>query len=130
MDIGLDLREHGGADAFLRNCPARMVLNLVADKWTLLAIAALEAGTLRYGELHRRLDGISPKMLSQTLRSLERHGLLVRTQHMTIPPKVEYRLTPLGESLRTPLAQLKAWTEAHTPEITQAMAAFDACSTD
>ena len=130
MYTGLDLREYGGADAFLKDCPARTVLNLVADKWTLLTIAALGAGTLRYGELRRRLDGISPKMLSQTLRSLERHGLLTRTQYLTIPPQVDYQLTPLGESVRAPLSRIKAWAEENSPEIIQAMTSFDARGTE
>lgn len=126
MDSSFDLRQYGGVDAYLRDCPARQVLSLVADKWTLLVVAALgTAGTLRYGELRRRLDGISPKMLSQTLRTLERHGLLVRTQYPTIPPQVEYTLTPLARNLRTLLAAVKGWAEEHTGQIMQAKEEFD-----
>ncbi|MGX1811966.1 winged helix-turn-helix transcriptional regulator [Nocardia sp. NPDC055321] len=125
MDTTLDLRDFGGANAYLRDCPARMVLNLIADKWALLVIAALGGGTLRYGELRRRLEGISPKMLSQTLRSLERSGLLTRTQHPTIPPRVEYTLTSLGESLRTPTEAFKNWAEQNVAQILAAQDQFD-----
>jgi DNA-binding HxlR family transcriptional regulator len=125
MDTSLDLREYGGADAYLRGCPARMVLDLITDKWPLLVVSALGAGTLRYGELRRRLDGISPKMLSQTLRALERHGLIARAQYPTIPPQVEYSLTALGDSLRIPLAAVKAWAETHAAEIAHARKEFD-----
>lgn len=125
MDSALDLREHGGADAYLRDCPSRMVLDLVANKWTTLTVHALSAGRLRHGELRRRLEGVSPKMLSQTLRALERHGLITRTQYPTIPPKVDYELTELGASLRAPMATLKAWAEAHAHTMTDARTSYD-----
>lgn len=125
MDTALDLREHGGADAYFRDCPSRMVLDLLANKWTMLAISALGAGRLRHGELRRRLDGISPKMLSQTLRTLERHGLISRTQYPTIPPQVDYELTGLGESVRGPMHTIKAWAEAHAIDLTDARRAYD-----
>jgi len=125
MDTALDLREHGGADAYFRDCPSRMVLDLLANKWTMLAISALGAGRLRHGELRRRLDGVSPKMLSQTLRTLERHGLISRTQYPTIPPQVDYQLTALGESVRAPMASVKAWAEEHADELTDARRTYD-----
>ncbi len=123
----LDLRQHaGGLDAYLRLCPSRNVLDSISDKWTTLALSALGAGTLRYGELKRRLDGISPKMLSQTLRHLERDGLVERTQYPTIPPRVTYELTELGRRLSDLMSQIKAWSETHYPEIEVARAAYDA----
>lgn len=80
MDTGFDLRKHGGVDVFLRDCPTRAVLELIAGKWTMLVLVALEDGRpMRFAELRRRLDGVTPKMLTQTLRSLEREGLLTRS---------------------------------------------------
>jgi DNA-binding HxlR family transcriptional regulator len=125
MDSTTELRKQSDFDAYLRDCPAFQVLNLVADKWTLLVVGALDSGTLRYGQLSRRLDGISPKMLSQTLRKLERHGLLVRTQYPTIPPQVEYTLTPLAKNLCTLLTPVKEWAEEHTDQILAAKQEFD-----
>ncbi len=126
MDTAFDLRDYGGFDAFLRDCPARMVLTLISDKWSLLAISALTGGPLRHGELRRRLEGVSPKMLTQTLRTLERHGLVRRTQYPTIPPQVEYSLTELGASLRTPVLALKGWAESNIAEIVRATEQYDA----
>jgi len=124
-DDALDLREHGGADAFLKDCPSRMVLDLIANKWTMLAVHALSAGRLRHGELRRRLDGVSPKMLSQTLRLLERHGVITRTQYPTIPPQVDYELTELGYGLRESVAAIKHWAEAHADDLVAARQAYD-----
>lgn len=124
-DDALDLRQHGGADAYLKDCPSRMVLDLIANKWALLAVNALSAGRLRHGELRRRLDGISPKMLSQTLRVLERHGVLMRTQYPTIPPQVDYELTELGFGLRESVAAIKAWAEANADDLMAARQAYD-----
>lgn len=125
MDTPLDLRQHGGADAYLRDCPSRMVLEFLANKWTMLTISALGGNRLRYGELRRRLDGVSPKMLSQTLRALERNGMIIRTQYPTIPPQVDYVLTPLAESLRETVAAIKQWAEDHADELTAAQNAYD-----
>lgn len=125
MDTSLDLREHGGADAYLRGCPSRMVLEFLANKWTMLTISALSGDRLRYGELRRRLDGVSPKMLSQTLRALERNGMITRTQYPTVPPQVDYELTPLAESLRETVAAIKQWAEDHADELTAAQKAYD-----
>jgi len=125
MDTGLDLRLYGGVDAYLRACPARQVLSLISDKWALLTIAAIGDGARRHGSLRRQLDGISPKMLSQTLKTLERHGLVSRTQYPTIPPRVEYELTPLGTSLSTPVEAIKTWAEEHAREIDEAQRSFD-----
>ncbi|UFS99257.1 winged helix-turn-helix transcriptional regulator [Nocardia huaxiensis] len=106
------------ADVFSPKCPTRQVLDHIAGKWTVLVIdALLDAGTMRYTELSRRIGGVSQKMLTQTLRSLETDGFLTRTVHPTIPPRVEYTLTPLGRSLAGPIRALRMWTEEHINEI-------------
>lgn len=98
-------------------CPSRLVLDRVADKWTALIIQVLARGTMRYAELQRTIGGISQKMLTQTLRSLERDGLVRRTVHPVVPPKVEYALTRLGRTLIEPLQGLCRWSEKHLPEL-------------
>lgn len=98
---------------FLGHPGSRALLGLLADKWTIPTIHALGRGTRRTGELRRELDGVSQKMLTQTLRALEAHGLVARTVYPVVPPRVEYRLTPLGQSLNAPLAELCRWTERH-----------------
>ncbi len=100
------------------NCPVKDVLNRVGDKWSMLTVIMLsDHGTLRFNELHQVIDGISQKMLTVTLKMLEADGLLTRKMYAQIPPKVEYALTPLGESLVTPLMQLYDWANANMPEI-------------
>src|SRR6202171_6260001 len=98
-------------------CPSRLVLDRIADKWTALIIQVLAHGTMRYAQLQREIGGISQKMLTQTLRSLERDGLVQRTVHPVIPPKVEYALTRLGRTLIEPLHGLCKWSEKHLPEL-------------
>ena len=106
------------ADVFNKDCPSRKVLERVADRWAALIICALhEAGTMRNGELMRRIEGISQKMLTQTLRSLETDGLVERQVYPMVPPKVEYRLTPLGQSIYQPLYDVCRWTEVHLEEL-------------
>ena len=100
-------------DVMNENCPSRKVLDRIADKWTSLVILALSDGTLRYGELKRRIGGVSQKMLTQTLRSLEEDGLLTRKIYPVVPPMVEYSLTPLGRSLNEPLTAIRKWAESH-----------------
>lgn len=102
------------------HCPSRQALDLIADKWTMLVVKELADGIYRYGALHRSIGGISQKMLTQTLRALERDGLVTRTVYPVVPPKVEYALTPLGETLIEPLAAIAAWAERHMDEIMQA----------
>src|ERR1700681_1668310 len=92
-------------------CPSRLVLDRIADKWTALIIQILAQGTMRYAALQREIGGISQKMLTQTLRNLERDGLVQRTVHPVVPPKVEYALTPLGRSLKKPLQAICCWAE-------------------
>jgi DNA-binding HxlR family transcriptional regulator len=98
-------------------CPSRLVLDRIADKWTALIIQVLGNGTLRYAELQRTIGGISQKMLTQTLRSLERDGLVQRKVHPVVPPKVEYSLTRLGRTLIEPLHGLCRWSERHLAEL-------------
>ena len=99
------------------NCPARRVLELIADKWAILIIYALRDRTLRSGELGQLVQGISAKMMVQTLRALERDGLVTGTTYPVVPPKVEYTLTPLGQTLLVPLNSLCAWAENHLPDV-------------
>lgn len=98
-------------------CPSRLVLDRIADKWTALIIQILARGTIRYATLQREIGGISQKMLTQTLRSLERDGLVQRTVHPVVPPKVEYSLTRLGRTLIEPLHALCHWSEKHLAEL-------------
>ncbi|MGY0234725.1 winged helix-turn-helix transcriptional regulator [Longispora urticae] len=112
-------------DSFLKACPSRQVLDMLADKWALLAICALTDGPMRFGELRRRLDGISQKVLTQTLRTLERDGLLHRRVYPTTPPKVEYSLADLGRSVLVLTAQLRTWAEENTDAVEAARAAYD-----
>jgi DNA-binding HxlR family transcriptional regulator len=104
-------------ELFVRWPGSRTVLTLLADKWTIPVIHALAQGTKRTGQLRRELSGVSQKMLTQTLRALERHGFIAREVHPVVPPRVEYRLTPLGRSLNGPLAQLCAWVAEHGAEL-------------
>jgi DNA-binding HxlR family transcriptional regulator len=103
-------------------CPTRRVLDLIADKWTTLVIYLLAGGTKRYGELQRQIDGISQKMLTQTLRKLEEDGLVKRTVYPEVPPRTEYELTPLGRTLREPLSALCRWATEHLGEVEAARA--------
>ena len=98
-------------------CPSRLVLDRIADKWTALIIQVLAHGTKRYAVLQREIGGISQKMLTQTLRSLERDGLVQRTVYPVVPPKVEYALTRLGRTLIEPLHGLCRWSEKHLSEL-------------
>lgn len=113
-------------DAFFASCPSRRLLDTIGDKWASLAIVALGLnGRMRYSELSTRIDGVSQKMLTQTLRGLERDGLLTRTVTPSVPVRVDYELTPLGQSLLEPICHLKQWAEAHMPEVDAARAAYD-----
>jgi DNA-binding HxlR family transcriptional regulator len=100
-------------DAYLANCPCRSVLDLLADKWSALALGALVDGPLRFGEVRRRLEGISPKVLTAVLRRLEEHGLVERTVYPAVPLHVEYALTGLGRDANGPLDALRRWVEAN-----------------
>lgn len=107
------------------NCPTRQVLNRIADKWTVLVVTALESETKRFSVLQREVGGVSQKMLTQTLRGLERDGLIKRTIYPTVPPKVEYSLTPLGQTLVLMLDAIRTWSETHIEEVLKAQNVFD-----
>ncbi len=113
-------------DAYDPNCPTRVVLDQIADKWTVLVLGALDAGPVRFNALKRRLQGISQKMLGQTLRELERNGLVTRRAFPTVPVTVEYALTPLGTRLTEPVNALRSWAESHIGQIVAAQRTFDA----
>jgi DNA-binding HxlR family transcriptional regulator len=98
-------------DVYAALCPCRDMLDLLANKWSALAIGALEDGPQRFGRLKERLQGVSPKVLSQTLKRLEEHDLLTRTVYAEVPARVEYELTPLGRSANEPLRHLRHWVE-------------------
>ena len=113
-------------DVYLKQCPCREVLDMVASKWTALAIGALEDGPRRFGELRRKLEGITQKMLTQTLRTLVRDGLVTRTVYPSVPMRVEYELTPLGRSVSAPLKALRDWSQLNIDAIQSARVEYDA----
>lgn len=102
------------------------VLDRIGDKWTVMVVGALSHGPLRFNALMRHIGGVSHRMLTLTLRSLERDGLVQRTAYPTIPPKVEYRLTELGTSLTKPLKALAGWAVQNRPDVEAARVQFDA----
>ncbi|WP_405178518.1 helix-turn-helix transcriptional regulator [Nocardia sp. NBC_01377] len=112
------------ADVFVKNCTSRPVLQNVAGRWGTLALVALRAGPIRFSALRRRVDGVSERMLSQTLQALERDGMVHREVHETIPPKVEYTLTELGAQVAEHLETLIHLIEANMPTIHQAQASY------
>ena len=107
------------------NCPTRHVLDLIGDKWAALIVGLLEARPQRFAALHRQVGGISHKMLTQTLRRLERDGLVQRTVYAEVPPRVEYSLTPVGQTLCTPLATLRLWAESNIGAVQAAQQRYD-----
>jgi DNA-binding HxlR family transcriptional regulator len=113
----------GAQDAVLRNVLARL-----GDKWTVIVICRLDAGPKRFNELRRATGGITQRMLTATLRHMERDGLVTRTVHPTVPPQVEYALTPSGRSLHAVLYQLVEWTEGNIETILNAQAAYDSAT--
>ena len=118
---------HYTPDVFNKDCPSQKVLSRVADRWAALIICALhEHKTMRNGKLLRKIGGINQKMLTQTLRNLERDGLVVRKVYATVPPKVEYSLTELGESVYKPLDAICRWTEDHLEDLKKIWAGHEA----
>lgn len=103
-----------------QGCPTRHILDRIGDKWTVLIVGALGEESLRFSELRRRIEGISQKMLTQTLRALEEDGLVVRTVYAEVPARVEYRLTEAGHSLRAPLQALEEWSITHLADVLHA----------
>ncbi|MGI5197273.1 winged helix-turn-helix transcriptional regulator [Streptomyces sp. CA-288835] len=113
-------------DAFVKNCPTNQLLGRLSDKWVSLVVAALSAGPQRYSDLGRKIAGVSPKMLTQTLRTLERDGIVARTVTPSVPVRVDYELTPLGENLCSLLVAVKTWAERHIEEVIEARERYDA----
>ena len=107
-------------------CPVREILDRIGDKWSVLVVGLLADGPRRFSELRRSIDGISQRMLTLTLRGLERDGLVTRTVYPTIPPRVDYALTRLGATLIEPIMALAAWARTHRPAIMDARERYDA----
>lgn len=112
-------------DAFLATCPTRQVLSTVGDKWAALLVTALAHGPRRHGQLRAAIAGASQKMLTQTLRTLERDGLVLRTVTPTVPVRVDYELTALGHGLVPVIGALKAWSETNIEQILEAREDYD-----
>jgi len=113
-------------DPYARGCPSRDLLDRIGDKWTVLVLGELgRHGACRFTELRKRLSGVSEKMLTQTLRALERDGLVLRTVYPAVPVRVEYTLTPLGQTLREPMRTLTEWSVGHIAEVVAAREEYD-----
>ena len=117
-------------NVFLSECPSRQLLDTLSDKWVVLVLVALVAGKHRHAELARRIAGVSQKMLTQTLRMLERDGMVQRTVTPTVPVRVDYELTPLGWSLYGLLSQIRDWAAEKVDEVDVARADYDARQTE
>ena len=115
----------GAWDPYRRDCPSRRLLDRIGDRWTVLIVIALDSGPRRFGELAAEIEGISQKMLTQTLRSLERDGFVTRTAYAVVPPHVEYALTDLGVSLQQQVRALEMWAVEHMDAVTARQAAYD-----
>ncbi|MBZ6103977.1 putative HTH-type transcriptional regulator YybR [Streptomyces sp. YIM 130001] len=123
-------RSHTGVSDQVGNeaCPITEVLDHVAGKWSIGILVAAVHGPVRFTELERSIEGISRRMLTLNLRKLERDGLLIRTVYPTVPPKVEYSLTPMARELHATLTELVGWAEHHRADITAARATYDAAT--
>ncbi|MGW1889214.1 winged helix-turn-helix transcriptional regulator [Streptomyces sp. NPDC002004] len=117
-------------DAFIRNCPTNQLLARISDKWVSLIVSALADGPMRYSDLGRKIAGVSQKMLTQSLRSLERDGLVSRTVTPSVPVRVDYALTPLGHSLSCLLTAVKDWAETHIEAVNEARERYDTTPQD
>jgi DNA-binding HxlR family transcriptional regulator len=115
----------GRFDVLAEACPTRQVINRIGDRWSLLVLYALEGGTLRFAQLRRTVEGVTQKMLTQTLRQLERDGMIRREVFAVVPPHVEYSLTPLGRSLASRIAAIREWAYANMDDIGAARRNFD-----
>jgi DNA-binding HxlR family transcriptional regulator len=113
------------APQYIANCPTRQVLDRLADKWTTMVIGVLSRGPMRFSAIPRQIEGISQKMLTQSLRELERDGLLTRTVYAEVPPRVEYELTALGETLIGLMRAITDWAGEHIAEVQAAQSAYD-----
>jgi DNA-binding HxlR family transcriptional regulator len=112
-------------DVFVATCPSRLLLDRISDKWVTLVLCALADGPMRFSELARQLAGVSQKMLTQTLRTLERDGLVSRSVTPSVPVRVDYELTALGTSLLLPIQHVKEWAEAHVPAVRESQDRYD-----
>ena len=110
---------------YAKDCPSRQILDRIGDTWSVLIVVSLADGPLRYSELATRIEGVSPKMLTQTLRGLERDGMISRTVYPVVPPRVDYELTDLGRSLLGLVNDLVVWSEKHIFDVAAARDAFD-----
>jgi DNA-binding HxlR family transcriptional regulator len=117
--------EREAYNAFIAECPSRQLLDRLTDKWTTLLLIALADGPQRYSELARTVAGVSQKMLTQTLRNLERDGLITRQVTPSVPVRVDYELTGLGRSLLPVVREVKSWAEHHMPDVLAARSRFD-----
>jgi DNA-binding HxlR family transcriptional regulator len=108
------------SDVFLADCPGRLTVELLADKWTAVVLYALKEGPVRHGDLADMIGGVSRKVLTQTLRRLESHGLVGRRTYAEAPPRVEYALTPLGATLIDPIHMLTEWAREHGEAVLEA----------
>jgi DNA-binding HxlR family transcriptional regulator len=124
VETNIKLSEQYG-DMYAANCPTRQVLDRIGDKWTVLIFGLLQDGAMRFSQLQRGIEGISHKMLTQTLRNLERDGLVNRTIYAEIPPRVEYQLTPLGKTLAETVLAIRLWAEENIAEVTAAQIRYD-----
>ncbi len=115
-------------NVFDPNCPTRVILDRIGDKWTVLAVLRLRNGPLRFTELRAGIGNVAPKVLTQTLRRLERDGLVTREVFAEVPPRVVYGLTPMGESLLKPITAVTEWAEEHLPAISTAQREYDAAT--
>jgi len=117
-------------DVFNGQCPTRQVLHRIADKWTVLIIRRLADGTLRFAQLRRAVDGISQKVLTNTLRGLERDGIVTRRLYASVPPRVEYSLTALGLSLVDLVSGICTWAETHIEQVQEARVGYDSARSE
>lgn len=106
-------------------CPTRLILDRIGDKWTVLLLGLLESGPVRFNQLRKRIEGLSQKVLSQTLKGLERDGLIHRKAYPTVPVTVEYSITPLGKTLTAIVHNLVTWAETHIEEVQTAQRRYD-----
>ena len=125
---GKTVRGQWPADPYAADCPTRQVLDRIADKWTVLLLILLSQRPWRFNELRREIGGLTQKMASQTLKGLERDGLVKRKVTPTVPVTVEYSITPLGRTLSDTVDNLRIWAEQHLPDVAKAQKLYDEAS--
>lgn len=112
-------------DPYAAGCPSRRLLDRIGDRWTVLVVGALATGPVRFSAIRRTVEGVSQKMLTQTLRGLERDGLVIRTVYAEVPPRVEYELTAAGQTLQEPLKALERWSIEHFGQVAASWQTYD-----